>query len=163
MIARMHGKVRWPVLVTLLFLPACVSSLEVEGYKCADFLDARLYYGREVSERLVEVRGYPIEKQYAVFICGAQYMRPPLLFGIQPLAERGKLTIDFLKTKLQSKQSDLVVRDILTLIGYMDAGGQYAAAEDQELMLALETAISGMSDELLKQSAWKRLQRIRRQ
>ena len=148
------------ILTVMLALLAC-RDLEVEGYKCSDFVRAGVYYGRSHEERLAEIRTYPLEKQYAVFICGMRFMRPAQLEVARPLEEQGKTTADFLKAKLQSAQDAPTIMYIARLVYWMDAAGKYAATEDPDLVQALGSAVSRMPDGHWKQRSEEYLEQIR--
>lgn len=146
----------------ILALSGCRDSIKkVGGYECADFVRAQVYYGRPPSVRMAEIRGYSVEKQYAVFICGTGYIRPPSWDGAQPFIERGGLAIGFLKAKLQSAGHDFEISGIVALIDEMDELGSYPASNDKELMQILETSVARIRDPQLRRESEKRLHRIR--
>lgn len=122
----------------------------VDGYVCADFIRSEMYYGRSVEVRLAEVRSYPIDKQYAVFICGVQHIRPPKWETAQPFASHGSTTAEFLIRKLPLVRDDTTVENIVTLVGDMEARGVYELTPNSELVRALELAVSRMKNQTQK-------------
>lgn len=147
---------RWFCLL-LLLTPGCKgSAAEVGGYKCADFVRLSIYYGRSTDERLAEISSYPIDKQYAVFVCGVQYIRPPQWEAAQPFAAHGSVAADFLATKLPLVHDDTTIENIVTLFGDMEARGVYEIAQESELAQLLQQSVSRMKNEVQK----KRTQQV---
>ncbi len=147
--------------VLLLLATGCRgSATEVDGYRCADFVRSSVYYGRSVEVRLAEINSYPIDKQYAVFICGVQYVRPPQWEAAQPFAAHGNATAEFLVRKLPLVRDDTTIENIVTLVGDMDARGVYETAKDSELARALERAVSGMKNQVQKMHAQNALDQL---
>lgn len=135
--------------VLLLLATGCgASTTEVDGYKCADFVRSSVYSGKSIEERMVEINGFPIDKQYAVFICGVQYVRPPQWEAAQPFAAHGDAAATFLVRKLPLVRDDITIENIVTLVGDMNARGVYRIANDSELARALERAVAGMTDQV---------------
>lgn len=162
--SRIEAKLAFVCTLAILCtnLSGCMDGIrKIDGYECADFVAAELYYGRQRAERLAEIRTYPIEKQYAVFICGVHYMKPPLWASADPFMERGASAIGFLKSKLAAPRHDWEVFAIVGLIGNMSTFGSYAALEDKELMRAVEISISKMRDPHIKERAKVELQLVR--
>lgn len=158
---------RWPstplrcACLLLLLAAGCRSSAtEVDGYKCADFVRSSVYYGRSVEDRLEEINSYPIEKQYAVFVCGVQHVRPPEWEAAQPFAAHGNATAEFLIRKQPLVRDDTTIENIVTLVGDMDARGVYKMVKDSDLARALERAVTGMKNQDQKKRTQDALDRL---
>lgn len=147
--------------VLLLVATGCRGSAsEVDGYRCDDFVRSSVYYGRSVEDRLAEINSYPIDKQYAVFICGVQHIRPAQWEAAQPFAAHGNETAEFLVRKLPLVRDEATLENIITLVGDMDARGIYKMVKDSDLARALEHAVSGMQNQARKQRAQDALDQL---
>jgi hypothetical protein len=137
------------ICLFMLAATACqATKAEFDKDVCSDFVRSEVYYGRPVEIRLAEVRRNPIEKQYAVFICGVQYMRPRAWEMAQPFASQGSVTAEFLVRKLPLIRGDNTIEDIVTLLGYMNARGDYKLKKDSDLERVLQLAVANMKDQV---------------
>jgi len=134
--------------------------VRVDGYRCADFVHAEVYYGRPAANRVAEVRGYPIDKQYAVFICGVQHMRPPAWDRAQPFAERGTAAAEFLARRLPLASDPAEIESIVSLLLRMEARGQYRLTKDSDFERALQLAVSGIRRQSQKERVQEELDRL---
>lgn len=143
-------------IIQVIFLFTLATSCQatkamVDEFACADFVSSKIYYGRPVEFRLAEVRGYPIDKQYAVFICGVQYMRPPAWEMAQPFASNGNAAAEFLVRKLPLIRDGTTIENIVSLLGDMNARGVYELKKNSELERGLRLAASRIKDQAQKE------------
>jgi hypothetical protein len=132
---------------------------------CADVLWLAIKFGgmtalnlqRHFSENRLKLRlpssvTMIVDKQYAIYICGNQYMHPPMIHLAEPFAKEGEKVVDFLKPRLLEASDDLIVRDIVLVFTWMARQKTYDVAGDSNLMRITEERVSQMKD-----PDWRRL------
>ncbi|MBF0523955.1 MAG: hypothetical protein HQK56_02525 [Deltaproteobacteria bacterium] len=144
----------------ILSLSNCsFKSKKVGEYYCSDLIGE--IYGKESLEyRGDDFHNYPFEKQYAIFICGNQYIHPPTiymseLFAIyvaKLFAKEGNRIVAFLKMKLLEANDDLTIRDLILVFSEMSRLKTYDVASDDELMRLMFERVEGM-----KSIGWKEI------
>jgi len=140
-------------LAVLLLLSAtgCHGGREhVRGYNCSEL--AKTYFSKPLKSTIDDFSDYNVEKQYAIFICGNQYMHPPMLHLAEPFAREGEKIVPFLKARLLEADDDLTVRDIVLVFNWMAREKTYDVAGDGDLMKILQAKINSMKD-----ADWRRL------
>jgi hypothetical protein len=148
-------------IIATALLSGCIdSTYNVDGYACKDFVQANIYSNRSQEDRLKEIQTYSIDKQYAAFICGVQYVRPPQWDTAEPFAEKGDSAAEFLVGKLPKIQDDLTIGNIVTLVNHMDAKEALQLRSGDDLVQALELAVSRMKDGVQRQHAKEQLRRL---
>ena len=96
---------------------------------------AKTYLAQSQAELDKEFISHDLDTQYAIYICGNQYIHPPKIHLKTPFASQGKSAAMFLKEKLLASEiSDSTVRDILLVFVEMTRQGTYDVRSDDGLM-----------------------------
>lgn len=122
----------------------------VRGYDCSEL--AKTFFRKPLKATIAEFGDYDVEKQYAIYICGNQYMHPPMIHLAEPFAREGEKVVDFLKARLLETDDDLTVRDIVVVFAEMRIQKTYNVAGDGDLMKIIQEKVSSM-----KNPDWRRL------
>jgi len=110
---------------------------------CANHTFEREFLEQHSAATRGEVlRAYSLEDQYRIFRYGNDVVHPPLLTLADPIAERGKEAIPFLKAHLESETDDTSLRDILHILKEMKRLGTFDAKGDEELVRTLTTRVA---------------------
>jgi hypothetical protein len=121
-------------------------NLQVGNYRCGEFIpDA--YRGKPAHELLAAFRSSPVDKQYAIYICGAQVNHPPLYTYLEPFAAQGKSILPFLQARLVETNDALTVVNLIQVYDVMNWGGSYVVDEDKALMQALDAKVVSVKDQ----------------
>jgi hypothetical protein len=134
---------------------------KVGGYYCSD-LTSIIYGEKSLQHREHEFSKYDVGKQYAIFICGNQYVHPPMMYLAELLAKEGGKVVAFLKMKLLAVKDDLTVRDLIFVFAEMNRLKTYNVAADHELMNLIVERLEGMKDPDWKQIAGQMVDEIKR-
>lgn len=130
-------------LFAAVFLAGCPNS-KIEG---VDVSAARAFYAQPMTEQMKTFRNHSLEEQLALYFYGNQVRHPPAIYLARCFALNGANAVEILRTKLKSKNDDLTVRDISSLLEAVDALGRYDVSEDLQLMSALRSSVRSMQDQ----------------
>jgi hypothetical protein len=153
------------IFVVEAILPLSTASSSTTGkkvgdYYCADLTD--LIYGENsLQYRMDDFGNYDVDKQYAIFICGNQFVHPPMMYLAELLAKEGDKIVGFLKTKLREAGDDLTIRDLVRVFADMNRLKTYDVASDEELMRLISERLEGMKDPGWKQITRRMASRIK--
>ena len=134
---------------------------KVGDFYCSDLTET-FFYGKSIKSRMSDFGNYPVEKQYAIFICGNQVIHPPAIYLVTPFANEGGQVIDFLTGKLAETNDDLTIRDIIFVIAEMSRLHTYDVAHNEKLMRSMEERVKGMKDADWKKMTEEMLKTIRK-
>lgn len=141
-------------LSSILFLTLATcdgTSKKVGEYHCSELIET--IYGKESLQfRPNDFSNYDIDKQYALFICGNQYVHPPMTYLAELFAKEGDKVVDFLKGKLVVAKDDLTIRDLVLVFAEMTRLRTYDVAKDERLMHLISERLEGMKD-----PEWRRI------
>ncbi|HTZ38598.1 MAG TPA: hypothetical protein VMB77_00455 [Syntrophales bacterium] len=150
------------VLTFSLNLSSCSHYKKVGNYYCSDLIDT-IYGKNSLQFRKDDFSSYDIDKQYAIFICGNQYVHPPAMYLAELFAREGGRVVEFLRIKLLEANEDLTIRDLVLVFVEMSRLKTYDVASDDELMRLMTDRVEGMKDPDWKRIAEGRLIDIRKQ
>src|SRR5262245_31771868 len=125
---------------TLLLVSSCTPANEDSAHLDCSGL-SKTFFQKPASVRMNEFGTLDVERQYAVFICGNQFMEPPTIELAGPFAKEGQAVVGFLKAKLAAARGDLTIRDILLVFEEMSKLKTYDVAADSDLMKVIELAV----------------------
>jgi len=138
-------------VLSLLSATGCAAAnMRVGEYKCSQLTE--YFYGKPPSDRIARFVAADLEKQYAIYICGNQYLEPPATYLAEPFARKGGGTVEFLKDKLSRASDDGTVRDVVLVFKEMSRQRTSNVAGDSELMKVIDDRVAAMKD-----ADWKRL------
>lgn len=132
----------------LLITTAHSADMSVSGYKCLRLTS--YFYGEPLKARLAQFSDADLEKQFAIYICGSQYLEPPAMYFVTPFAQEGRTAANFLRTKLLQTKDDGTIRDIIMVFSEMQRAGTYPVASDRELMQVIRNGAARITD-----TAWR--------
>ena len=132
----------------LLITTAHSADMTVNGYKCSRLTS--YFYGEPLKTRLAKFSSADLEKQFAIYICGNQYLEPPALYFATPLAKEGRRAAKFFRAKLPEATDDGTIRDIIMVFSEMQRQGTYPVASDRELMQLIHSSAARIKD-----AAWR--------
>ena len=141
-------KVRIGCLLVCVALGGCPKP-HIDG---VDVASAREFYRQPTSVQQRTLRQHSLEDQLGLFFFGNQVRHPPAIYLADCFALNGAPAVELLRSKIEEADSDLMVRDIVTLLATIDEMGQYDVAGDAQLMTALKTRAAQMKD-----SGWRDL------
>ena len=155
------GRVVVAVLFLTLGMIGCQPDVRhVRGYDCSDLRDKYLQKPRKTL--IAEFGDHDIEKQYAIYICGNQYMHPPFLGLADAFAEEGAKVVGFLKTRLlEAEGDDSTVRDIVYVFSEMQRLKTYDVIGDDDLMRIMVERVRMIKSDGWREISERRLSRIR--
>lgn len=116
---------------------------KIGDYDCSELVES-FFYGRSVSDRINDFAKHPVEKQFAIFVCGNQVIHPPPLYLVTPLANNGGGLVDLLIGELLEARDDLIIRDIVFIVSEMSRLRTYEARRNVRLMSIMEMRVKGM-------------------
>jgi hypothetical protein len=138
-------------VLSLLSVTGCsAANMRVGEYKCSQLTE--YFYGEPLKVRISQFVATDLEKQYAIYICGSQYLEPPATYFAEPFARKGGGIVEFLKNRLSHASDDGTVRDIVLVFTEMGRQRTYNIAGDSDLMRVVDDRVAAMKDE-----GWKRL------
>lgn len=147
-------------LLLSLGVAGCWGGRNVRGFDCAEL--ANTFFRKPLRITISEFSDYDVDKQYAIYICGNQYMHPPMIHLAEPFAKQGEKVVDFLKARLLEADDDLTIRDIVLVFAEMNRQESYDVPGDSDLMRVLEEKVRSMKDPFWRQLSEQKLNRIRR-
>jgi hypothetical protein len=138
-------------VLSLLSATGCAAAnMRVGEYKCSQLTE--YFYGKPPNERIAQFVAADLEKQYAIYICGNQYLEPPATYLAEPFAREGGRIVGFLKDKLVRASDDGTIRDVVLVFKEMSRQRTYNVGGDSELMKVVDDRVAAMKD-----VDWKRL------
>ncbi len=149
-------------VLSLLSATGCAAAnMRVGEYKCSQLTE--YFYGKPPNERVSQFVASDLEKQYAIYICGNQYLEPPATYLAEPFAREGGRIVGFLKAKLMAAHGDLTIRDILLVFSEMSRRKSYNVAGDTDLMKVITEGVDRVKDPFWKKTSEQSLDEIRQQ
>ena len=103
------------------------------------------YFAKPLRQTIDEFAARSLPDQYAIYICGNQYMHPPALHLAAPFAAQGAPVASFLEMQLSATSSDLVVRDILRVFAEMKRQHTYDVQANESLMSLIKKKAAAVS------------------
>ena len=138
------------VITGVFGAPSCSSAeITVGKYRCSSLTS--YFYGDSMKVRVARFAAADVEKRYAIYICGNQFIEPPATYLADPFAQEGVKVVGFLKSKLLQARDDGSIRDIVNIFSAMRRQHAYDVAMDAELMQVIRASASGMRDPYWKQ------------
>jgi hypothetical protein len=144
------GAVSLGALLILCVTDCSAADLHVGTYKCSQLTE--YFYGKPLKARLAQFADADLDKQYAIYICGNQYLEPPATYFARLLAREGGKVVGFLKKKLSQANDDGTIRDVIAVFAEMNGQKTYAVSDDQELMKLMTGSVARMRDD-----GWRRI------
>jgi hypothetical protein len=118
--------------------------MNVGTYRCSQLTG--YFYGDPLKARMARFSEAPLDKQYAIYICGNQYLEPPATYLAKPLASEGSKAVALLKEKLSRANDDGTIRDVILVFAEMSRQKTYAVSTDPELMKLITDGVARMKD-----------------
>ena len=118
---------------------------------------ARTFFRQPLEIQVTEFARRELNDQYALFICGNQFMRPPAQYLAEPFARRGGEIVTFLRLKLAQAQNDLTIRDIVLVFAEMNRQKSYPVWKDADLVRELREAAARMKNQDWKDITQRRV------
>jgi hypothetical protein len=115
---------------------------------------SKTYFKQSRQEMNDSLAGLDLERQYEIYVCGSQYIHPPILGLVKPFAAQGTPVVNLLRRKLVTVGGDLTVRDIVRVLVEMKRQQVVDARNDVELMGLLDARI-----EKMKSPEWREITR----
>jgi len=135
--------------------------MRVGEYKCSQLTE--YFYGKPFNVRVSQFVAADLEKQYAIYICGNQYLEPPATYLAESFARGGAGIVGFLKNKLSLASDDGTIRDVVLVFKVMSRQRTYNVAGDTDLMKVIIEAVDRVKDPFWKKMSEQFLGEIRRQ
>jgi len=148
------------VLLTLGMVGCWMRRQDVRGHDCSEL--AKRYFRESRQHTMAEFGDYDVETQYAILICGIQYVHPPMLEWGELFAREGENVVHFLKTRLFEADDAPTIRDIVYVFTEMKRQETYDVAGDGELMRIMEDKADRISDPDWRQLVEQDMNEIRR-
>jgi hypothetical protein len=126
------------------------ANMQVGKYKCSQLTE--YFYGKQLKVRVSQFVAADLDKQYAIYICGNQYLEPPATYFAKPFAREGSAVVEFLKQRLSEANDDGTIRDIVLVFTEMSRQQTYDVAADSDLMRVIDDRVAAIRDK-----DWKRL------
>ncbi len=123
----------------------CALAEEIDRSTCKTL--ARTYFAKPLRQTVVGLAEKPLSEQYAIYICGNQYMHPPALHLAAPFAAEGAPVATFLHEKLAATSDDLVIRDIVRVFVEMQRQHSYDIQSDRRLMAVIRAKSAAISSQ----------------
>jgi len=118
------------------------------------------YFANHLGETIRVFTSYDLEKQYAVYLCGNQYVHPPVMELAVPFASEGETAARFLQSKMEGNIEDLTTRDLLLVFAEMQRQKTYDVKGDMALMNLLRRKVGAIKDAFWREQANISLVRI---
>jgi hypothetical protein len=149
-------------VLSLLSATSCAAeNMRVGEYKCSQLTE--YFYGKPLNVRVSQFVAADLEKQYAIYICGNQYLEPPAAYLAESFAREGAGIVGFLKNKLSLASDDGTIRDVVLVFEEMSRQRAYNVAGDTDLMKVITEAVDRVKDPFWKKTAEQSLGEIRPQ
>lgn len=142
----------WKVRIGCLLVCVALGGCPKPRIDDANVAVAREFYRQPTSAQQRTLRQHSLEEQLGLFFFGNQVRHPPAIYLADCFALNGASAVELLRSKIEEADSDLMVRDIVTLLATIDEMRQYDVAGDAQLMAALKTRAAQMKD-----SGWRDL------
>jgi hypothetical protein len=149
------------MVMSSLSSAGCTARRQVGAYSCSDLTDV-IYGEKSLQHGETDFSNYDIDKQYAIYICGNQFVHPPMIYLGELFAREGNKVVAFLKSKLLEANDDLTVRDLVLVFSEMSRLKTYDVANDGELMYLISERVGGMKDPGWKQTTQEMVAEIKR-
>lgn len=156
---------RTATAVALCCTPLCLSittarsaEISVNGHKCSRLTS--YFYGEPLRIRLAQFSEADLEKQFAIYICGSQYLEPPAMYFVTTFAREGHNAAKFLRVKFLQTKDDGTIRDIITVFSEMQKEGTYPVASDRELMQVIHSSAARIRDAAWRQFVERKVNQI---
>lgn len=133
--------------------------MRVGDYECSQLTS--YFSGQPPKVRMAQFAAADLEKQYAIYICGNQYVDPPARELVEPFARGGSKVVKLLKSKLSQKIDDPTVSDVVWLLAVMSMQQTYNVASDSALMNTIDARVLEIKDPFWKNFAESQLREIR--
>jgi hypothetical protein len=121
------------------------ASMRVGEYKCSQFTE--YFYGKPLDVRISQFVAADLDKQYAIYICGNQYLEPPATYLAEPFAREGSDVVGFLKERLSQANDDDTIRDVVLVFAEMSRQRTYDVVGDGDLMRVIDDRVAAIKDE----------------
>jgi hypothetical protein len=144
----------------LCFVVASLSGCPDRGLDNANIAAARAFFAQPTNEQMKTFRQHALAEQLELYFYGNQVRHPPAIYLARCFALNGEPAVDLLRAKLGSKNSDLTVRDISTLLATISAMGKYNVSKDMGLMRLLRTQVANMQDQGWRDTAERKMANI---
>jgi hypothetical protein len=132
--------------------------MHVGGYDCSELTEN--FYGKPLKIRIAEFGNYELEKQYAIYICGNQFIEPPATYFAEPFAREGSKVVGFLKAKLSQTNDDGTIRDLILVFTEMSRQKTYAVSADRDLMKLMGASVARIKNDGWRQTTEQMLSEI---
>jgi hypothetical protein len=146
-------RMRKPLLMMLLLpfgaLAACMWSLPD---------DCRQFFDMPAERQKEEFKGYPIEKQVRVYICGMR-LEPPQIMLASDIAAGGPDNIPYLLGRLKSEPNEGNKADIIYIFAMLAAHGHLKGRQD--IVDEIEHAVSSIKEPGYRDKAEQSLKAIK--
>lgn len=147
------------IICTIIFiLCGCVSN--GDNLKHSKLVSDFYHTYISPSERIKQFKNYSLDEQYELFLFGNQVVHPPATYLATPFAKQGPVIVPFLKTKLESAQKEVTIRDIVAVLSELARLKLYDFSKDHDLMDLLERRAKEM-DGIWKDTTLKMIYEIR--
>lgn len=142
-------------LVVVALLASCAGwtkNVDIPSRQCKEL--SKSFFKQSQWEMVDSLASLGLEMQYAIYLCGNQYIHPPIQGLVKPFAAQGRPVADLLRNKVATARSDLTVRDIVRAFVEMKRQQTFVARDDADLMRVLDARIESM-----KSPEWKAITR----
>ncbi len=119
--------------------------------------ECQQFYGFHIDKRDEVLRSYTLDKQYRIYRCGMENIKPQDQGPAFIIAERGEQVIPFLLDKLNTENKS-TTEDILLIFSALSKKGHLRDRKD--VVGILEQHIAAMETGQGKEQAYKRLLEI---
>lgn len=145
----------------VICMAGCVADTNrVGAYECNEVMHSYLMTSRKLDAAIFNA--YDLEKRYAIYMCGNQYVHPPMLELAEIFATGGGGVAVFLIGKLSTSDDDLVIRDIAAVFSEMQRLGTYDVVNNWDLMDLLRSRVHAMKHKDWRQMVERKLDRLER-
>lgn len=132
------------IALCVLLTTACAADTMVGKYKCSQLTS--YFYGEPLKARVAQFADADLEKQFAIYICGNQFIEPPAMYLATPFAREGRKAAELLKAKLSEAKDDGTIRDIIMVFAEMQRLGTYPVTSDKDLVRVIHTSVPRIKD-----------------
>jgi len=136
------------LVCALCTLGCSAADILVGNYRCSNL--TAYFYGDAPKVRLARFAGAELDKQYAIYVCGNQYIEPPATYFATEFAREGHKAVPLLKVRLLEATSDGTIQNIILVFAEMSRQKTYDVVGDKRLMELIQEA-----GEKVRDSFWK--------
>jgi hypothetical protein len=104
------------------------------------------FFREPMPKQMSDFARFPVDTQYAIYLCGNQIIHPPAMHLGTPFAAEGGAVVPFLKQKLSQARDDITIRDIVRVFTQMQVQKTYDVIGDRELITLMNSSIAKMRD-----------------